>query len=267
MTKLNKAEENHQKTAQNLTIFIDESGTLPDPRDKFVVICGVGVRQTKEAKNIESIKKARNNERALFFHEVLIKHPILSNFERIDADLKNLISRILSSLKQRKIRIKEIKFYHAGQNTKRQFLSGIVSANFEIFALIVNKKGRKIADSPENFALLVADLVNEINLWYKLKKINLVIDRHFHRKVDQNKFSRFIRQSTNSLSKYQIKHADSQQDPLVNTADMPAGAILWKYADKDPQFYNLIKENIVVEKIVSWPEVKRKNVDLKKKLT
>ena len=229
MTKLNKTKKNHQKTAQNLTIFIDESGTLPDPRDKFVVICGVGVRQTKEAKNI--------------------------------------ISRILSSLKQRKIRIKEIKFYHAGQNTKRQFLSGIVSANFEIFALIVNKKGRKIADSPENFALLVADLVNEINLWYKLKKINLVIDRHFHRKVDQNKFSRFIRQSTNSLSKYQIKHADSQQDPLVNTADMPAGAILWKYADKDPQFYNLIKENIVVEKIVSWPEVKRKNVDLKKKLT
>jgi len=212
-----------------LTIFIDESGTLPDPKDKFIVICGVGVRQTKEAKNI--------------------------------------ISRILSSLRQRKIRIKEIKFYHAGQNTKRQFLSGIVSANFDIFALVVNKKGRKIADNPANFALLVADLVNEINLWYKPEKVDLIIDRHFHRKNDQSKFDKFLSRGINGSSKYQIKHVDSQQNHSVNTADMAAGAILWKYTEKDSQFYHLIKDNIVVEKIISWPEIKRKNIDHKKKLT
>ena len=149
-----------------LTIFIDESGTLPDPEDKFIVICGVGVRKMKD---------------------------------------------------------------------------------------------RKIADTPENFALLVADLVNEINLWYnKIEKVYLVMDRHFQRKVDQDKFNKFLKMKISKGLKYQIKHIDSQQNFLVNIADMAAGAILWKYSDKDVQFYNLIKENIVVEKIVNWPEIKRK---------
>lgn len=212
-----------------LTIFIDESGTLPDPKDKFIVICGVGVKKIKEAENI--------------------------------------ISRILISLRRRKIRIKEIKFYYAGQNTKRQFLSGITSANFKIFALVVDKKKRKIADTPENFALLIAELVNEMNLWYGATRINLVIDRHFHRKTDQDKFNRFLKMKINKSLKYQIKHIDSQQNFLVNIADMTAGAILWKYSGKDLQFYNLIKENVVVEKIVNWPEIKRKSLPQNKKLT
>jgi len=205
-----------------LTIFIDESGTLPDPKDKFIVICGVGVNRIKKADNI--------------------------------------ISRILFSLRQRKIRIKELKFYYAGQRTKRQFLSGIVSSEFEIFALIVDKKRRKIPDTPENFAILAADLVNEINLWYKVKKLGVIIDKHFHRKIDQDKFNQFLKEKINKNLEYQIKHADSQQNSLVNIADMSAGAVLWKYSGKDLQFYNLIKDNIVVEKIVNWPEIKRKSL-------
>jgi len=33
-----------------------------------------------------------------------------------------------------------------------------------------------------------------------------------------------------------------------------------KYSGKDLQFYNLIKESIVVEKLVNWPEIKRKSL-------
>lgn len=212
-----------------MLVFIDESGTLPDPKDKFIVICGVGVKKIKEAENI--------------------------------------FSRIRISLRQRKIKVQEVKFYYAGQNTKRQLLSGIVSANFGIFALVVDKKNRKIADTPENFALLVADLVNEISLWYKVEKINLVLDKHFHRKVDENRFNQLIKSKINKDLKYQIKHIDSRQNFLVNIADMAAGAILWKYSGKDLQFYNLIKENIIIEKIVSWPEIKMKNLFRNKKLT
>jgi len=211
-----------------LTIFIDESGTLPDPKDKFIVICGIGVKKIKEAENV--------------------------------------FSRIRISLRQRKIKVQEIKFYYAGQKTKRQFLSGIVSANFGIFASVVDKKGRKIADTSENFALLVADLINEINLWFRVKKISFILDRHFYRKVDEDRFNQLLKIKVNKDLKYQIKHIDSQQNFLVNIADMAAGAILWKYNGKDLQFYDLIKENIMIEKIVSWPEIKRKNL-VQKKLT
>jgi hypothetical protein len=37
-----------------INVFIDESGTLPDQNDRFIVICGVAVKQLKEAENIFS---------------------------------------------------------------------------------------------------------------------------------------------------------------------------------------------------------------------
>lgn len=205
-----------------ITVFIDESGTLPDVKDEFVVIGGVAVKQLKEAENI--------------------------------------FSRILNSLRQRKIKIKEIKFYHAGQNTKRQFLSGIAAADFKIFALIIDKKERKIADSPDNFALLVENLIGDIVKWHKGEKIIFILDKHFYRKSDQDEFDNLIKKEIGEDFKYQIKHVDSRQDFLVNTADVSAGAILWKYRGKDAQFYDLIKENIVVEKLINWPEIKRKSI-------
>lgn len=210
------------KTTKQYYILIDESGTLPDSKDKFIVICGVGIKKIKEAENI--------------------------------------ISRTLAFLWRKKTKAQEIKFYSAGQKTKRQFVSGIVSANFEIFALVVDKRNRKIADTPENFALLIAELISEINLWYKVEKLNIIIDRHFHRKIDQDRFDQFFRTNIDKNLKYQMKHVDSQQNPLVNIADMSAGAILWKYSGKDLQFYDLIKSNIVIEKIVNWPEIKRRSI-------
>ena len=57
-----------------ITIFIDESGTLPDQKDKYIVISAVATNKLKEAKNV--------------------------------------ISKVLASLRQRKIRVKELKFYY-----------------------------------------------------------------------------------------------------------------------------------------------------------
>lgn len=206
-------------------IFIDESGTLPDPKDKFIVISGVGVKKIKEA--------------------------------------KNLINRIMASLCQRKIRIKELKFYYAGQQTKRQFLSSIVSVDFEIFVLIIDKKDRKISDTPENFAILIANLVNEINLWYKTERFIITIDKHFHRRIDQVNFNEFFKKQLDNKLEYSIRHVNSQQNHLVNIADMVAGAVFQKYIGKNLQFYNLIKDNIIIEKLISWPQVKKRSLNKK----
>lgn len=205
-----------------ITVFIDESGTLPDAKDKFVAVCGVAVLQPKEAENI--------------------------------------FSRILNSLRQRNIKIDEIKFYSSGQNTKRQFLSGISAADFKIFALIVDKKSRKIADTPENFSLLVSSLISDVINWYKDKEISFIIDRHFYKKSDQNRFDILTKANVNKNFRLRLKHVDSKQEFLVNTADMAAGSVLWRYRGKDNQFYDLIKENIVIEKLVNWSEIKRRSL-------
>ena len=124
--------------SKTLYLFIDESGTLPDIKDNYIVICGVVVEKQKDAENI--------------------------------------FSKTLKSLKSRKIKIKEVKFYHAGQNTKRQFLSGISTSNFKIFTLIIDKKKRKIADNPENYSILLKNLIVDIISWNK-KRASVVCFR------------------------------------------------------------------------------------------
>jgi len=200
-------------------ILIDESGTLPDPNDKFIVVAAITFDRIKES--------------------------------------ENLIGRALESLRQSKKELKEIKFYYAGERTKRQVLSGIISAGFGIFALITDKKGRRIADTPENFALLVAELINEIFLWRTEKNFQILIDRHFHKKNDEECFNSFLGKNIKGEVSYSICHIDSQQNPIINLADFVAGATLAKYNKNNFRFYDIIKENILLEKIVNWPELKR----------
>ncbi len=213
-----------------LNVFIDESGTLPDPKDKFLVICAVVAREAREA--------------------------------------ENLISRVLESLKQTRdsLKLKELKFYHARQAVKRVFLAAIVSAGLEIFTLVVDKKHRKIPDSPENFAILLAELVSEIFFWYKLEKLNLIIDRHFYQRRDQEKFDEALRSCLKYKAEWQlqIKHLASQSNLSVNIADVCAGAVLWKYSRGNTQFYDIIKDSILVEKISGQPEIKKKQLKVNK---
>lgn len=204
-------------------VLIDESGTLPDPDDKFIVVAGITFDRIKEA--------------------------------------ENLISQTLESLRQSKKEVKEIKFYYAGERTKRQVLSGIISVGFGIFAVITDKKGRKIADTPENFALLVAELINEIFLWRTEKDFQILIDRHFHRKSDEERFNIFLGKNIKGDLSYSIGHIDSQQDPIINLADFVAGATLAKYNKDNFQFYDIVKESILLEKIVNWPELKRRSLE------
>lgn len=214
------------KNLKQYYIFIDESGTLPDVKDKFIVIAGVGAENIKDA--------------------------------------KDLVSRVLKSLRQQKIRIKELKFYHSGDRTKIQILSGIVSCGFEIFILAVDKKKRKISDTPENFALLIGELINGINLWKPKRNLKIIIDRHFNRKNDEKSFNNFLQEKVIKNVDYNIQHIDSYQNFIVNLADFVAGANLAKYNKKEFQFYNIIKENILFEKIVNYPALKRKNLKIKK---
>ncbi|MDI6602733.1 MAG: DUF3800 domain-containing protein [Patescibacteria group bacterium] len=203
-------------------VLIDESGTLPDPKDKFIAIAGVGLKKIKEG--------------------------------------ENLISRILKLLRERKIKIKEVKFYYAGERTRKQILSGIVLANFEIFAVIIDKKRRNIVDIPENFALLVSELINEINLWQPVKSLKIIIDRHFQKKIDEKNFNKFLQKNLKRNLICSIQHVDSQQNFIINLADFVAGAILAKYNKNNLQFYNIIKDHILLEKIINWPELKRKSL-------
>lgn len=198
-------------------IFIDESGTLPDPKDRVVIVAAVGTKLpqvlTKVTKSVRKYLKARKKETT------------------------------------------EIKFYEAGEKTKKKFLQELAKQEITIFTLTVEKNRQKIADIPENFALLCWLLLEDCFLFHD-KIEQLVFDRHFHKPKDQEKFNQILAELLGK--KVAINHVDSQQDPRVNAADMIAGSILWLKTNKDDKFYRLIKEQIVSEKTINWKQARRK---------
>mgnify|MGYP000094317357 CR=1 FL=1 len=204
------------KEIKKVTVFIDESGTLPDPKDKVVIVAAIG---------------SLNPEKLLIISKSARKF-------------------------QKKKGAAEIKFYKAGKRTKRKFLENLANQDLEIFVLTVEKQGKKIEDSPENFALLCWLILEDCLLFYREEIKEIVFDRHFHQEKDQKSFNHTLSKLLGQ--KMNFTHVDSQKDSRVNTADMVAGSLLWLKTGKDSSFYELIKRKIVSEKLVNWKQIKKK---------
>ncbi|MDP2946735.1 MAG: hypothetical protein Q8N88_01340 [Nanoarchaeota archaeon] len=116
--------------------------------------------------------------------------------------------------------------------------------------------GRKIKDTPENFAVICGLLLQNVFTFYPDVK-EIVFDRHFHKDEDIEKFNKTLKGFFNKkLPK--IDHVESQRNRAVNVADMVAGAILAKETGKDSRFYKIFGERIVTESRLNWPEAKRR---------
>lgn len=105
------------------TVFIDKSGTLPDPSDKLIVFAAVATKNPQQIDKL--IQKARKR----------------GHFKRKSGELK---------------------FYTAGSKTKTVFFESLVRDDFNIFILVVEKMRRKIPDTPKHFALLCSLLISNI---------------------------------------------------------------------------------------------------------
>lgn len=208
----------------NITIFIDESGTLPDPKDQVIIVAAVGTNLPQKLTKVsKSVRKY---------------------------------------LKRSKKTLSEIKFYRAGEKTKRKFLEALAKQNVAIFTLAVEKYGQKIVDTPGNFALLCWLLLEDCFLFYQKGVKQIIFDRHFHQLKDQEEFNQILVRLLDK--KLVINHVDSQQDPRVNAADMVAGSLLWFKTGKNKKFYQLIKKKVISEKVLNWKEIKRKFLSRKK---
>ena len=199
---------------KHIYIYIDESGTLPDPQSPVIVVAAVGTEKP----------------RSLLLPSKSTKRSIRKSTS-------------------------EIKFYRAGDNTKKRFLQILAKQDVSIFVLTIEKHGQIITDSPENFAFVCSLLLNDCLIYYQHDQLQFIFDRHFHRQIDRDMFNVTLQ---NILGKsFQISHVDSLQQQAVSTADMIAGSILWFHTAKNPLFYTLIKNKIVAEKVISWKEARR----------
>ena len=213
---------------KKVKIYIDESGTLPDPDDQVIILAAAGF----------------NDKKTVF----------------------KIFKKIRDKVKSKKEKpLHEIKFYNAGLKTKKLFFQELKELPLNIFILIVDKKGQVIADNPENFALLSSLLLKDCLSFYEKDQIEeIIFDRHFHKLKDQNVFNSLLSELLDR--KFTLKHIDSLEDPLVNIADMVAGSFLAYVRQKNQGFHHLISDKIITENRLNWKEAKRILVNKTKKL-
>lgn len=142
---------------RNVKIFIDESGTLPDPKDRVIIVAAVGTSSPERIEEIIKIVKKRGK------------------FRKPTGELK---------------------FYTAGEKSKILFFEKLIKEDFDIFVLTVEKLGRIIADTPVNFAILSGLLLEDIFKFYPTIA-EIIFDRHFHKENDIKEFNEVLKNFLN----------------------------------------------------------------------
>lgn len=143
--------------------------------------------------------------------------------------------------------IKEFKFHYVGDITRRKVLEEIASNDIKIYILIVDKMGRKIQDSPENYGKLIKNLSS-----YLIRKEipkEILIDKHFGNRSDTQELQSILDSINHQI---EFKQVDSIADPRIDLADFIAGAILRKLRINDETFYNIFFHKITLIKNKKW---------------
>lgn len=202
-----------------MVIFIDESGTLADSKDRFVVFAGVF------SKNPQSLTKLIPKAR-----------------KRVPPKKKRKRERLVS----------EFKFRSVGDSTKERILTALASLDVKLFVLVLDKERRKIKDTPKNYGLLVFTLLKQV---FKKETVDkIVIDRHFNQVEKRQELTeQLLVLCSRDIG---ITQVDSLTDSRVDLADFVAGAVLKNARDGVDRFKNLIEPKIVSLKVIKWRELK-----------
>lgn len=200
-------------------ILIDESGRLHDKSDPTVVISAILV-------------------------------PSLIGIDQLV--LKTKRSLPVKGPRKKERKLSELKFSLVGDKTKIKLLQKINQLPIKIYTLTINKEKRSIADTPQNYALLISTLLKSILIQHH-KANHIIIDRHFSNPAQKEKCNQIIRKKLSQP--VFIEHLDSQQNPVIVLADFVAGAIRYKETKKTDQFETLIKSKLT-KLTKTWKQIK-----------
>ncbi len=157
--------------------------------------------------------------------------------------------------RKKELTLAEIKFSTTGNKTRKAVLQEIAKRKIEIFVLTVDVVGRKVIDSPENYATLVSTLLSWI-LRKNRELKHVVIDRHFSWIHQREKFNQLVQKRLKR--ELFMEHLDSQQNTIVSLADFIAGGIREYYTKDSREWKHLIKEKIVREEKITWKKIQQK---------
>lgn len=134
-------------------------------------------------------------------------------------------------------------------------MNALVKQDIKILLLVVDTEGRRVQDSPENYALLVSELLLLASRDYK--QINhIIIDRHFTWIHQRERFNKLLQAA---LGKdLFVEHLDSSQNTIVSLADFIAGAVREFYVKEKGGWRKIIQTKVAREVKFSWKKLKQR---------
>ncbi len=169
----------------------------------------------------------------------------------------NLISRVALRSGKRLKRVRkpasELKWRNASQRIRSGVLTRIAQADLDIFTLTVRKQGRRIEDTPENYAILACELLGLC--WGLYPNVVLSLDCHFTSPAQVATVNTLIYRRWPAEGVLSITHIDSQRSPLVQLADFVAGSVYNWHKEQDTTF-QLIEWKIRAALIEDWQHIK-----------
>jgi hypothetical protein len=179
---------------------------------------------------------------------VLTSHP-----EQIQNLIKRAVLHSGKRLRRSRKASSELKWRNASQRIRAQVLTRLAQADVEIFTLTVHKTGRRVADTPEHYAILVCELLRLC--WEIYPNMVLSLDRHFTSPIQMATVNTIVHRQWPATGVLSIAHVDSQRSPLVQLADFAAGSVYSQCKTGDATF-RLIENRVGAALVEDWRHIK-----------
>lgn len=173
--------------------------------------------------------------------------------------LERLIKKIWRELRKKHKNLGELHAYHADRSIRRRVLHAVsVAPNIKILCMILNKKNVNVdLQSKKNYLynytanILIDRLFNKKTLSAN-EFIELYIDRKDTNKKLRDNFTEYLvrEMKKRKVTAFSIKLHSSHDNKSLQVVDFISWAIFRKYEKGDDEFYKLIEDKIVEEKLL-----------------
>ncbi len=176
--------------------------------------------------------------------------------------VRKKLSRIPKKVRQRIMdkklsQVPELKFHDSTDQIRERFLKYLVKYDPEIFALSLDKEGRQVEDSPDNYGIIVGELVRRVISSVGKGRIGLILDKKYTKPRDRNRLEEFVRFTLGEEEiELQIDHLGGEEENLLQVADFIAGAFLKHYAFNEPKYYEIFSDTVSSDVTVKWTDLK-----------
>jgi len=192
---------------------------------------------------------------------------IISTNDKTNKRLQNIVKRARKRIVKKKLKhTKELKFHTSDEKTREFVLTEIEKEDVAIIAVAVDKEGRRIKDTPQNYGIVVGSAIAETASLFPL--LNLTVDKKFTAPAQEQEYitqaqktAQLLVSKKGGLNLSFNAPVDSKGESNVQLADFIAGALNMKYNGKDAHYVEIIKPKIKIEKVLKWTEIKKRIVN------